>query len=47
MKFRVALRLLLVTRPKRVTPLLQLMLTFKTPWREGTTHLAMSPPEHT
>lgn len=45
MKFRVALRWLLATRAQRVAPLLQLMLTFKTPWREGTTHLAMSPPE--
>lgn len=45
MKFPVALRMLLVTRPKRVTPLWQLMLTFKTPWREGSMGLAMSAPE--
>ncbi len=48
----IPLRLLLAEKPKLVTPMLQrvqtnaagqVVLKLKTPWRDGTTHLVMSP----
>jgi len=41
----IPLRVLLAAQPELVTPVLQVVLKLKTPWRDDSTHLVMSPRE--